>query len=140
MGACILAANPFAPAGQGYSPHRVSKFYYFVNNPDMTKNYTGFFGEINMEVDGITRSFSTWEDWMCTTVIDGSAHWQAALKAVNCHQSQVSIYGGLNDLPDEKSIALWGKRAYYRAFSLVNSGRALETDLFAGIERELSVG
>ena len=74
---------------------------------------------------------------MCTTVIDGSAHWQAALKAVNCHQSQVSIYGGLNDLPDEKSIALWGKRAYY-PLSVVNSGRALETDLFGGIDRTLS--
>ena len=133
MGACILAADSLLPASGDLSPHSVIKFYYFVNNPDMKRNYTGFFGEINMKVDGITRSFSTWEDWMCTTVIDGSAYWRTALKAVNCHQSQVSIYGGLNDLPVEKSIALWGKRAYYRAYSLVNGGRALETDLFAGI-------
>ena len=126
MGACILAADSASLEGHGLSPHHVDKFYYFVNNRDLTRNYTGFFGEINMEVDSITRSFATWEDWMCTTVIDGSAHWRTALKAVNCHQSQVSIYGGLNDLPEEKSIALWGKRAYYRAFSLVNKdGRGM---------------
>lgn len=133
MGACTLAADSMSLTARNLPPHHISKFYYFVNNQDLIKNYTGVFGEINMEVDGITRSFSTWEDWMCTTMIDGSAYWRTALRAVNCHQSQVSIYGGLNDLPDEKSIALWGKRTYYRAFSLVNSGRTLETDLFAGI-------
>ncbi len=133
MAACLLAADSGSLKVQDLSSHQVSKFYYFVNNPDMTKNYTGFFGDIHMDVDGVARAFSTWQDWMCTTVIDGSAHWRTALKAVNCHQSQVSIYGGLNELSDEKNIALWGKRAFYRAFSLVNGGRKLETDLFAGI-------
>ena len=122
--ACALAAD---------AAYRVNKLYYFVNDRSLTENYTAFFGEIHMQVDGIRRSFVSWEDWMYTTLIDGSAHWRTALKAVNCHQSQVSIYRGLNDLPEERSIALWGRRAYYRAFSLVNGGRALETDLFAGI-------
>lgn len=133
-GACTLAADSSYLDGKRLPSHRVSKFYYFVNDWNLTKNYSGVFGEIRMEVDGAVRSLTAWEDWMYTTVIDGSGHWRTALAAVNCHQSQISIYGGLNDLPDEKSITLWGKRTYYRAFSLVNGGRNLEMDFFAGIK------
>lgn len=131
--ACVLAADP-SHAGNGKPlPHRVSKFYYFLNEKNLAKSYTSVFGDIQMEVDGVVRSFIASEDWMYTTVIDGSAYWRTALDAVNCHQSQVSMYGALNNLPEEKSISLWGKRTYYRVFSLVNGGRHLETDLFAGL-------
>ena len=131
--ACVLAADSSFVDAKKLLPHRVSKFYYFVNDKNIVRDYTSVFGDIRMEVDGTPRSFIHWEDWAYTTVIDGSAYWRTALDAVNCHQSQVAIYGALNKLSNEKSILLWGKRTYYRAFSLVNGGRDRETDLFAGI-------
>jgi LmbE family N-acetylglucosaminyl deacetylase len=96
-------------------------------------NYSRVFGDIRMNIDGVDRTISIWEDWAVTTTIDGSEHWRTALKAVNCHQTQVAIYGDLNKLPEEKSVELWGKRTYYRVFSFVNGGRKRETDLFEGL-------
>jgi LmbE family N-acetylglucosaminyl deacetylase len=132
-GACVLASDSKYIDSGRLPAHRVSKFYFFVNSAKLADHYTRVFGNIQMEVDGATRSFVVWNDWMFTTIIDGSAHWRTALKAVNCHKSQVAIYGDLNKLSEERSVALWGTRTYYRLFSLVNSGRKLETDLFEGI-------
>ncbi len=131
--ACLLAADSMYHDPGELAPHSVSKFYYFVFTRDLVANYSKIFGNIRMEVDGDVRSFAAWEDWIYTTVIDGSAHWHTALKAVNCHKSQIGIYGDLNSLPEEKSLKLWGERTYYRMFSLVNGGRKIETDLFEGI-------
>jgi hypothetical protein len=39
----------------------------------------------------------------------------------------------LGELSDEHQEALWGTQQYDRVFSLVNAGRARETDLFAGM-------
>jgi LmbE family N-acetylglucosaminyl deacetylase len=132
--ACVLAADSAYVDDRKLAPHLISKFYYFLNDKKLAKTYASVFGQIQMEVDGVARSFTSYEDWMFTTIIDGSDHWRTALKAVNCHQSQVAIYGALNNLPEEKSISLWGKRSYYRAFSLVNGGRRLETDFFEGLK------
>jgi len=33
----------------------------------------------------------------------------------------------------EQHKALWGEQTFYRAFSLVNGGRAVEYDLFEGL-------
>jgi LmbE family N-acetylglucosaminyl deacetylase len=132
-GSCTLAADSTYIDAKDTRAHRISKFYYFANNKKIVENYTRFFGNIQMEVDDIIRSFISWDDWMYTTIIDGSAYWQTALKAVNCHKSQVAIYGDLNKLSEERSVALWGTRTYYRVFSLVNSGRKTETDLFEGL-------
>jgi len=41
----------------------------------------------------------------------------------------------LRDLPAEHHRALWGRQSFYRVSSLVNGGRARETDLFEGIAR-----
>jgi LmbE family N-acetylglucosaminyl deacetylase len=126
--ACLLAADP----GHG-DAYKVSKLYYFANNKKLVEDYSKIFGNIQMKVDESIRSFVHWEDWIFTTKIDGSPHWRKALEAVNCHTSQVAIYGNLNALAEETSLALWGVRTYYRVFSLVNSGRQQETDLFEGI-------
>ena len=40
---------------------------------------------------------------------------------------------GLEHLPDEKHKAIWGTQEFYRVFSLVNGGRARESDLFEGL-------
>ena len=132
--ACLLAADGSFTGSQNLSAHQVLKFYYFVNTQKLVDDYTGFFGNIEMEIDGVPRTMISWPGWACTALIDGTAHWQTALKAVNCHKSQVSIYGNLNSLPEEKSVALWAERTYYRVFSLVNGGRKMETDLFEGIK------
>jgi LmbE family N-acetylglucosaminyl deacetylase len=132
-GACLLAADSSHLDSKGLASHRISKFYYFENDASIIENYTSFFGNIEMEIDGLPRSFINWPDWMITTIIDGSAYWPIALKAVNCHKSQVSIYGDLNKLSEERSVALWGKRTYYRVFSSANNSRELETDFFQGI-------
>lgn len=116
-----------------HPPHTVSKFYYMVIERELAINYAKVFGDIRMNIDGVDRTVSTWEDWAVTTTIDGSDHWRTALKAVNCHQTQVAIYGDLNKLSEEKSIQLWGKRTYYRVFSFVNAGRTQEADLFEGL-------
>lgn len=131
--ACILAGDSSFAASNNLPPHRVDKFYYFMNTASLVETYTSVFGDVSMEVDNVMRRFTAWEDWMCTTVIDASAHWRTALEAVNCHKSQISVYGALNDPSEKKNAVLWGRRTYYRVFSLVNGGRRLETDLFEGI-------
>jgi LmbE family N-acetylglucosaminyl deacetylase len=131
--ACVFAADSSHRDQQGQAPHRVDKFYYFMNDARLVEDYTAFFGDIQMEIDGISRSFVSWPEWMFTTAIDASAHWRTALDAVNCHKSQLAIYGDLNKLSEEKSIALWAKRTYYRVFSHVNGGREQEADLFEGL-------
>jgi len=55
--------------------------------------------------------------------------WQAIL----CHQSQLPGYGPLLDLPCEVLIKIWGEGIFVRVFSLVNSGRSVERDLFEGL-------
>ena len=45
----------------------------------------------------------------------------------------MSIYKNLAALPAEHHRALWGVQEFYRAFSLVNGGRAHESDLFEGL-------
>lgn len=132
--ACIQAVNSDYHDPQNLPGHKISKLYYMVTDKALAKNYTNVFGDIHMNIDGVIRSFVPWEDWAYTTTIDGSAYWRTALAAVNCHQSQVAIYGELNKLPEDQSMKLWGRRNYYRAFSFVNGGRKQERDFFEGIK------
>jgi LmbE family N-acetylglucosaminyl deacetylase len=131
--ACIRAADHSFKDSHAQLPHVVSKFYYMVIAKELAVNYAKVFGDIRMNIDGVDRTVIPWEDWAYTTVIDGSNYWRTVLNAVNCHRSQVAIYGDLNKLSEERSIELWGKRTYYRSYSLVNGGRKLETDLFEGL-------
>jgi hypothetical protein len=87
------------------------------------------------KVDGTERQATPWPEWAITTVINTEDQWSTAWRAVSCHQTQMSIYGNLEHLPDEHHRALWGTQEFYRAFSLVNGGRRLETDLFEGLRR-----
>jgi LmbE family N-acetylglucosaminyl deacetylase len=131
--ACVRAGDHSFKDSNAQLPYIVSKFYYMVHERELSVNYAKVFGDIRMDIDGVDRTIVAWEDWAYTTIIDGSKYWQTVLNAVNCHQSQVAIYGELNKLSEERSIELWGKRTYYRAYSLVNGGRKLETDLFEGL-------
>lgn len=135
--AVASAADPeFATcAGDGGTagPHRVSKLYYMAWSHGKWAAYQNAFRELKITVDGQDRRASPWPDWAVTTSIDTGPYWETVWRAVCRHQTQMSIYQGLEDLPAEHHQALWGSQEYYRTFSLVNGGRRRETDLFEGL-------
>jgi LmbE family N-acetylglucosaminyl deacetylase len=116
-------------------PHAVSKLYYVAWPNAMWAAYREAIGALSATVDGIERQATPWPDWAITTIIDTSEMWPTVWRAVSCHESQVRAYQRLHDLLPEHHRALWGRQAFYRAFSRVNGGRARETDLFEGIGR-----
>ena len=142
--AIIMAADPHAPVagGQAGAPHAVSKFYYLAQTERSVAEYQAATRRLSVNVGGVERVAQTWPDWAITTVIDTRAHWKTVWKAVSCHDSQVTAYGALSGLPPERQESLWGTQRFYRAFSTVNGGSEVETDLFAGLRggEEASLG
>lgn len=128
-----VAAADSAWDDDGSSPHSVSKLYYFVNDPDHWAAYQAAFKRLVSHVDGQEREAMPWPVWSITTRVDTRRHWEAVWRAVQCHRTQMAIYGKLADLGPEHHEGLWGSQTFYRVFSTVNSGRQLETDLFAGL-------
>lgn len=131
--AIVAAADPDYDKTQGRPPHRVSKLYYMVETEENAIAYQEAFGELVMNVDGVERRATGWESWAITTRIDTAAFWEQVWQAISCHCSQLPGYQALENLPEEHHKNLWGTQSYYRAFSVVNGGRKLETDLFAGL-------
>jgi LmbE family N-acetylglucosaminyl deacetylase len=113
--------------------HRVSKFYYFVNGERKWAAYQAAFKTLTSTVDGHVRAATAWPDWAITTRIDAREVWQIVWRAVQCHHTQMSIYKNVADLTEDDQKVIWGTGELYRVFSLVNGGREVETDLFAGI-------
>jgi LmbE family N-acetylglucosaminyl deacetylase len=131
--ALVCAADPNY-AGQDHLPtHRVSKLYYMVDSQELFDAYFGLFGDIRMIIDGVERQGVVWHDWAITTRINGEPHWPVTWQAVNCHKSQLPGFGDMSRITKDQHRRLWGERTYYRAYSLVNSGRKVETDLFSGL-------
>lgn len=130
--AVVAAADAGYLDGRAYPPHRVAKLYYMVDSRDLITRYEAVFGDMVMRIDGVERRSAGWDDWAITSWIDGDEHWQTAWRAVSCHSSQLP-HKVLAKLTDEQHRRLWGQRMYYRAFSLVNGGRAPEDDLFVGL-------
>jgi LmbE family N-acetylglucosaminyl deacetylase len=131
--AVMAAADP---SYKGLTPgpaHRVAKLYYraFVQAEQVA--YEATFGRLVMPVDRVERRFTAWPEWAITTQIETSAYGRQVWQAVQCHLSQLPDYQQLTDLPTAYLAHLWGRQSYYRAMSLVNGGRALEDDLFAGL-------
>ncbi|HEY0070959.1 MAG TPA: PIG-L family deacetylase [Chloroflexia bacterium] len=145
IAAIVAAADPsFAPPPEARSrpelqswdrlpAHRVSKFYYFVGTRESMAAYQSIFGDIVMPVDGVERRAVAWEEWAITTRIDIAAHWQTVKQAIEAHRSQLPGYEELLKLPGEEHQRLWSEARLYRAFSLVNGGREVESDLFEGL-------
>ncbi len=136
--AVVCASDAFYAAGEGANggplpAHRVDKLHYLAWRSDKWDAYQGAFRKLTSMVDGAARQATPWPDWAVTTVIDTSAHWPDVWRAVCCHRSQMSIYGQLEHLGDEQQKALWGTQEFYRAYSAVNGGRQVETDLFEGL-------
>jgi hypothetical protein len=84
-------------------------------------------------VDGVDREVVAAPEWNISTRIDTSGVWPTVWRAVQCHRTQMSIYKNLAALPESDHRSLWGVQEFYRAISLVNGGRARETDLFEGL-------
>jgi LmbE family N-acetylglucosaminyl deacetylase len=119
--------------GAGGEPHAVAKFYYIAWPESAWHAYQSAFKKLVSVVDGVERQAQPWPEWSITTVIDTSAHWETAWKAVSCHESQITSYERLRQLSPDEHAALWGHQSFYRVFSTVNGGRARETDLFEGL-------
>jgi LmbE family N-acetylglucosaminyl deacetylase len=113
--------------------HRVSKLYYMAWTKGSWDAYQAALKKLKARVDGVERQATPWPDWAVTTVINTRIQWPTVWRAVSQHETQMSVYRNLAHLPAEHHEALWGSQEFYRAFSLVNGGRGLETDLFEGL-------
>jgi LmbE family N-acetylglucosaminyl deacetylase len=131
--AIVRAASAAFRDQAEFEPHAVSKFYYMASTYEDFKVYEEVFGELVMTIDGVERRGVTWNEWSITTRIDTGQYWRVALDAVLCHRTQLPGYNTMLGLPEERLQELWGCTPYYRAYSLVNGGRAMETDLFEGL-------
>jgi LmbE family N-acetylglucosaminyl deacetylase len=131
--AAIVAAADSSYADSGQAAHRVSKLYYRIFTAEDLAAYQVAFGDLVMDIDGVERRATGWPAWAISTRIDTSAYWPQVWEAIACHRSQLPGYHALKNLPSEHHRQLWGQQTFYRAFSLVNGGRMVESDLFAGL-------
>jgi LmbE family N-acetylglucosaminyl deacetylase len=133
--AIICAADSSYQDAEKLPAHRVSKFYYMVDAENFINLIAPFMGDMTFPVDDQTRGEIPWKDWMVTTRIDMAEHCNAAWRAIQCHQSQLPTLGELAEMPEDAAASVLAMQGtFYRAFSLVNGGRTVETDLFEGLK------
>nr|NIP82849.1 hypothetical protein [Gemmatimonadota bacterium]NIQ58850.1 hypothetical protein [Gemmatimonadota bacterium]NIU79018.1 hypothetical protein [Gammaproteobacteria bacterium]NIX47762.1 hypothetical protein [Gemmatimonadota bacterium]NIY12120.1 hypothetical protein [Gemmatimonadota bacterium] len=131
--AVVAAGAPDDELGDAGEPHAVSKLYFKAWTGPKWEAYQAAFKVLVSRVDGVDRKANAWPDWAISARIDTRAYWPTVWRAVQCHESQMAVYGALGELGPEHHAALWGSQEFYRALSLVNGGRRLETDLFEGL-------
>lgn len=137
--ALVCAADPgYADGVGGARQHRVAKLYHKIWTAEEQAVFEAAFGDIVMHVDGAERRPLAWPEWAITTRIDTAERWRICWRAISCHRSQLPAYDDLLALPEEQHRALWGNQGFYRAFGLVNGGRAPEHDLFQGLRAAAS--
>ncbi len=133
--AIVCAADADYKDSERFSPHRVSKLYYMVDSEEFVRTVMPFFDDITFPVDGQIREESPWKEWMITTRIETDEYCRIAWRAIRCHHTQLGSIGRLADLDEDSAIAYLAKQGtFYRAFSLVNGGRKVETDFFEGLK------
>lgn len=132
--ALVCAADASCAVEENLPAHRVSKFYYMVDGENFVNLVAPFMGDMTFPVDDQLRGEFAWKDWMITTRIEMSAHCPAAWRAIQCHQSQLATLGALAELQEDAAAAVLAMQGtFYRAYSLVNGGRKIETDFFEGL-------
>ena len=132
--AIICAADPSYIDSQNLAPHRILKMYYMVDSENFINLIAPFMDDMTFPVDDQLRGEIAWKEWMITTRIDMAEHCQTAWRAIQCHQSQFSTLGALAEMHSDAATAVLAMQGtFYRAFSLVNGGRKVETDLFEGL-------
>lgn len=129
----FTAAAIIAAASSGFS---VSKFYYMAWPQSTWTAYQSAFRKLISTVDGVERQAVPWPEWEITTVIDTRNYWSTVWRAICCHESQIVAYEALKNLSAVDHESLWGQQSFYRVFSIVNGGRAKETDLMEGVRDE----
>lgn len=139
QGGIVLAASAQFQDPDELPPHEVLKFYYMAGTAPELSMYEEIFGELVMQVDGVERRTSPWREWAVTTRVKTEGFWHIAREAVACHRTQFPGYATLLDLPEAQLRKLWHDQAYYRAYSLVNGGREIESDLFEGIRAKAEI-
>lgn len=132
-GALVCAADRNFVDADVLPPHRVLKFYYMVDSREVVDATTSTFGGLSMKVDGVTRHHVSWDDWQITTRLDNNKYMDQVVSAIRCHKSQLPGYGPLAESAAAELSPIFGVGNFYRAFSLVNGGRRVESDLFAGL-------
>ena len=132
--AVVCAADARYLDAENFAPHRVSKFYYMVDSEGFINLVAPFVGDMTFPVDGHSRGEVPWKEWMITTRIEMAEYCHVAWRAIQCHQSQLPSLGLLAEMHEDAALAVLAMQGtFYRAFSLVNGGRAVELDLFDGI-------
>jgi LmbE family N-acetylglucosaminyl deacetylase len=134
-GALVCAADRNFVDQGAQASHRVLKLYYMVDSFEVVEAVKDALGGISMEVDGVTRHHVGWEDWQITTRLDNDQYVDQVQKAMLCHESQLPGYKPLIEASLAELTRTFGTGYFYRALSLVNSGRQLEVDLFEGVRR-----
>ena len=133
--AIVCAADANYKDPENLPSHRVSKLHYIVDGESFVDLIAPFMGDMTFQVGDQIRGESPWKEWMITTRIDMAEYCPVAWRAIMCHQSQLATLGALAEMhPDAASSVLAMQGTFFRAFSLVNGGRDLETDLFAGLK------
>lgn len=132
--AVVCAADLSYDDVEKLPPHRVSKFYYMVDAESFVNLIAPFMGDMAFPVDDQVRGEIPWKNWMVTTRIDMAEHCNAAWRAIQCHQSQLPTLGALAEMSEDAAASVLAMQGtFYRVFSLVNGGRAVETDFFEGL-------
>jgi LmbE family N-acetylglucosaminyl deacetylase len=132
--AILCAADSGYIDSQHLSAHRVLKLYYMVDSENFINLISPFMADMTFPVDNHIRGEIAWKEWMITTHIDMAEHCLTALRAIRCHQTQLSTRGTLAKMPEDAATSVLAMQGtFYRAFSLVNGGRKLETDFFDSI-------
>ncbi len=132
--AIVCAADAGYQDSENLSAHRVSKLYYMVDSEDFINLIAPFMDDMTFAVDDQLRGEVAWKNWMVTTRIEMAEYCHTAWRAIRCHESQLSTLGALAEMREDAATAVLAMQGtFFRAFSLVNGGRELETDLFAGL-------
>jgi LmbE family N-acetylglucosaminyl deacetylase len=131
--AVLAAADPDYISLTDLPSHRVSKLYYLAVNAALQATYQHAFGDLSICIDGIQRQATPWMDWAITTRVDTAKYSCQVWDAISCHCSQLPGYQVLETMSEAQHRELWGLQTFYRALSMVNGGRNVEDDLFAGL-------
>ncbi|MDX1646460.1 MAG: PIG-L family deacetylase [Longimicrobiales bacterium] len=130
--AAVLSA---ASAERPGPRHQVHKLYYSVLESGRYELLRTHFRALRTRVDGEERTVVPWPAWSVSARISSEEHWETVWTAVRCHRTQMAIFGQLEELTEADHRSMWGSQSFYRVLSLVNGGRKVETDLFAGLRR-----
>jgi len=132
--AVLCAADSSYADLQNLPAHRVSKFYYMVDSENFINLIEPFIEDLTFLMDEQLRDEVAWSEWMITTRVDMAEYCSAAWRAIQCHQSQLPSLGALAEMHEDAATAILAMQGtFYRAYSLVNSGRKVEKDLFEGL-------